>query len=265
MQIVTPQIVTDTDQLRRILRGWRGAGASVALAPTMGNFHDGHAALIETARRHASRVVVSVFGGIDLSRASLLDRDACDLVFAPEDARGSTHVQVTPSGIGTRPELDRMTTSLARLFNQVQPDVAVFGEKDWVQLVTIRRMVRDLAMPVGVVSSATIREEDGLAVSTRNRMLTARERVTAPTLHKVLTASAGLIARGASVQQVIGATRRFLAESGFDAVHHVSARRASDLVPLERFDPAKPARLMAAVQLGRVRLSDNVPITGMPS
>ena len=266
MEFSTPQIVRDTDQLRRIVRGWRGTGSTVALAPILGSPHDGHLGLSETARRHAARVIVSASGTMDMAQATLLGRAECDLIFVPNpEPESATRICVNASGLGDQTALDATTTRLTRLLGQVQPDIAVFGEKDWLQLVAIRQAVRDLALPVGIVSAATVREKDGLALSTRNASLSAEDRVTAPTLNKVLTASAGLIAQGNPVDQVAAATQRFLAESGFTSVEYVTVRRAYDLAPVTEFSPAKPARLFAAAHLGSVRLSDNVPIQRVSS
>lgn len=262
MQSSIPQIVRDTDQLRRLLRGWRKTGETIALAPMMGEPHDGHFSVLETAKRHAGKVIVSVFDDVDMTQAVLLGRAACDLIFAPQSVTGSTRVQVTHTDLVDRSSLEAITTKFARLFGQVQPDIAVFGERDWLQLITVRQMVKDLALPVGIVSAPTIREKDGLAISSRNAMLTPEERAIAPTLHKVLTASAKLLSRGNPVESVTAATHKFLTESNFTSVEYVTALRAYDLTPISTFSPAKPARLFGAVQLGRVRLTDNVPIAG---
>lgn len=261
MALSTPQIIRETDQLRRLLRGWRGTGATVALVPLFGNPHQGHDRVIETARRHATRVVACFVGDIDTAQAATLDRESCDLIFAPAATPMTTQLRTVASGLGNQDALDIRTTQIARVFGQVQPDIAVLGEKDWLQLVAIRQMVRDLALPVGIVSAATVREGDGLAISSRNALLSPKERVIAPTLNKVLTASAGLIAQGNPVDQVVDATKRFLTESGFASVDYVAARRAHDLAPISTFDPAKPARLFAAAHLGAVTLSDSVLIT----
>jgi len=142
----------------------------------------------------------------------------------------STSLRTVPDDLEDQAALDERLTSFARLFNQVQSDIVVFGEKDWQQLIAVRQMVRDLALPVGIVSSATVRASDGLALSSR------------------------------PVDQVVAASRRFLSESGFDDVHYLTARRAYDLAPISSFNPMKPARLIGSVQLGRVTLTDNVPI-----
>ena len=260
MQFSFPQIVRETDQLRRIIRGWRGVGTTVALVPLHQPIHDGHQSLLETATRHAARTVVSVSPEIDIAQSTMLGSDACDLIFAPEASPEPMGLRIADDDLEDQTVLESRLTGFARLFNQVQPDIAVFGEKDWQQLVAVRRMVRGLAMPVGIVSSATIRSGDGLALSSRTRELTPDDRVTAQTLYKVLTATAALIADGEPLDQVVGASTRFLSESGFDAVHYLTARRAHDLAPISAFDLKKPARLLGSVQLGRVRLSDNVPI-----
>jgi len=260
MQFSSPQIVRDTDQLRRIVRGWRGAGTTIALIPIHQPIHDGHQSLIETAKRHAARTIVSVPSDIDMAQSTVIGGNACDLIFAPEVSSGSTRLQMTADELEDQEALDARLSAFARLLNQVQPDIAVFGEKDWQQLVAVRQMVRDLAIPVGIVSSATVRATDGLALSSRTRELTPEDRVTAQTLFKVLSATAGLIAGGQPVEQVVAASKRFLTESGFDKVHYLTARRAFDLAPISDLNPMKPARLLGAVQLGRVRLTDNVPI-----
>lgn len=260
MQISTSEIITDPDQLRRVMRGWRADGETVALAPIKSGLHDGHLSLVETASKLASRVVVASFGGIDPGRAMMLDRTPCDLIFAPTALSETTLITVHAPRLGDRSELGAMPTNMVRVFNQVQPDVAVFGEKDWQQLVTMRRIARDLDIPVRIVSTATMREDDGLAISSRNSLLSAEQRAVAPTLNKVLNATAGMMALGQPVETVVAATHRFLSESGFRKVEYVAARRAHDLAPITSFDAATPARLFAAVQLGGVRLTDNVPI-----
>jgi len=262
MQVSIPQIIRDTDQVRRLLRSWRKEGETIALASVKGGPHGGHLGLLETAHRHASKVVVSVSDNFDMTQAALLGRASCDLIFAPYIPPHMTMIRGVWCGMGDMDAREKVATNVARLFGQVQPDVAVFGERDWLELAMIRQMVRDLEFPIGIVSSATVRDEDGLAISSQTELLTEEERNIAPTLYKVLTASAKLIARGSLVGPVTQATQKFLSESGFSSVDYVSVRRAHDIGRITRFDPAKPARLFASVQLGRVRLTDNVPIAG---
>lgn len=260
MQASLPQIVRDTDQLRRLLRSWRGAGATIALAPLGNRCHEGHVRVIETAKRHAARVVVSLSGEMDAVGLSHLAGASCDLIFAPDTAQPGTQINLMANDLGDAEALNSLATTTLRLLNQVQPDSAVLGERDWQQLVSIRQMVRDLAIPVGIVSAPTLRESDGLAISAENADLTPEERQIAPTLHKTLTASAALINQGQPIDQVLGASERFLRASGFSTVDYLTARRAYDLAPLDGFSRTTPARLLCAARLGSVRLTDNVAI-----
>ncbi len=260
MQASLPQIVRDTDQVRRLLRGWRGAGSTVALAALGNRCHEGHVRLIETGKRHATRVMVAISGELDAASLSQLAGASCDLIFAPTPAPATTQINLSAKDLGDGDALDAMATAMARLINQVQPDVAIIGERDWQQLVSVRQMVRDLAMPVGIVSAPILREADGLAVSTGNAELTPEERQIAPTLHKTMTASAALIVRGQPIDQVLAASGRFLEASGFSNIDYFTARRAFDLAPLDGFSRTTPARLLCAAHLGSVRLTDNVAI-----
>lgn len=290
MQSRSPQIIRTIDQLRRTVRAWRNTGEKIALTPTMGGLHDGHLSLIEIAKRHAGKTIASIFVNPtqfgenedfdayprrEAEDAEMLGGAGCDLIFAPSVD------EMYPVGFATAVKVDRatdglcgsrrpdhfqgVTTVVAKLLNQVQPDVAVFGEKDWQQLVTIKRMVRDLDLPVSIVSAPTLRESDGLAMSSRNRYLNAEQRKIAATLHKALTACARHIAQGSPVPAVESACKRLLTESGFGEIDYVEARRASGLERVVEFDPAKPSRLFGAAHLGRARLIDNVPITRTPS
>ncbi|MCL4151306.1 UNVERIFIED_CONTAM: hypothetical protein GTU68_008623 [Idotea baltica] len=230
----------------------------------MGGLHEGHLSLVEIAKKHAPKTVASIFvnptqfgEGEDFEAyprreaedAALLGQVGCDLIYAPAvsemyAAGFSTTIKVdstTESLCGTRRpgHFDGVTTVVCKLLNQVQPDVAVFGEKDWQQLVTLRRMVRDLDMPITVVSAPTIREEDGLAMSSRNRYLTPEERRVAGKLNKALSASANLIAQGSAIDHVIAACRQALTDSGFGEIDYVELGRARliDNVPIARTQP----------------------------
>jgi pantoate--beta-alanine ligase len=155
---------------------------------------------------------------------------------------------------------DGVTTVVAKLLNQAQPDYAVFGEKDWQQLAAIRRMVRDLDMPIRIVSGPTVREADGLAMSSRNRYLTSEQRAVAAKLNRALFASADHIAHGISLDRVLGACRKALLSAGFDAIDYLDVRDAQTLENLDTFDPSADARLFVAARLGKTRLIDNVPV-----
>jgi pantoate--beta-alanine ligase len=276
--------VRDVAGLRRAVKRYRQAGEVVAFVPTMGALHDGHLSLVTLARRHAGRVVVSVFvnptqfgPGEDFTRyPRQLDRDVellaasgCDLLFAPlvntvypEDH--STYV--VPGGPAEglegeyRPGHFRgMATVVCALFNLVQPDVAVFGEKDAQQLAVVRRMVADLHLPVEIVAAPTLREPDGLAMSSRNVFLSAVERRAATVLFRALQLAERAIAAGERGGDEV---RRLLAETL--ATEPLVRVDYAEAVDAETFKPVAHLRgrvvLPLAVHVGRTRLIDNVQL-----
>lgn len=278
--------VTAIAALRQQVRAWRAAGDSVAFVPTMGNLHAGHIALVKRARELAARVVVSVFvnplqfgPNEDLDAyprtpeqdAARLAEAGADLLFLPAEAEmypqgreGVTYVEVPGlSDIlcgASRPGHFRgVATVVSKLFHIVQPDVAVFGQKDFQQLAVIRRMVHDLDFPVAIEGVATAREADGLAMSSRNGYLSTEERGRAPGLYQVLTeVAAGLAAGGRDFTVLEQEAVDELCRRGFEP-DYVSIRRAADLA-----QPAAPDRelvVLAAARLGRTRLIDNLLIT----
>lgn len=278
-------LVSGRDGIRELVRRWRGAGDAIAFVPTMGNLHAGHLELVRAARRGAARVVVSIFvnplqfnDSDDLAAyprtpredEALLRGAGVDALFLPEVAtiypRGmetATRIEVPGlSGIlcgEYRPgHFSGVATVVAVLFNLVQPDVALFGEKDYQQLLVIRRLVADLQYPVEITGVATVREADGLACSSRNRYLTPRERAQAPALYRVLCGVRDEITAGqrdyaAAVAQGL----RRLEEAGL-VPEYLSVRRSADLAQAGAGDRA--LRLLAAVRLGRARLIDNVAL-----
>jgi pantoate--beta-alanine ligase len=278
--------VQRAEELADTLGPWRRAGQRLAFVPTMGNLHDGHLSLIRHARGAGDRVAVSIFVNPlqfgpheDYAHyprtleddQSMLQRAGVDLLFAP-DSR-----EMYPSGAGscTRVEVPGLsdilcgasrpghfvgvTTVVARLFNLVRPEVAVFGEKDFQQLVIIRRMVQDLGFPVAIEGVATVREPDGLALSSRNRYLTAGERRIAPVLHATLTRLAERVRRG---ERDYGAleddARTGLAAAGMQP-EYVSVRECATLA-LPAADTTGLVALAAAL-MGKTRLIDNVKVT----
>jgi pantoate--beta-alanine ligase len=279
-------IVRTADALRRRVAAWRSEGLTVGLVPTMGALHEGHLSLVTRALRDVDRVVASVFvnptqfaPGEDFEAyprneardAQLLASAGCALLFAPSPAevypRGFC-TTVTVSGVSAPLEGERrpthfagVATVVAKLLNQVQPDVAVFGEKDYQQLQVIRRMARDLDLPVTIVGAATVRADDGLALSSRNAYLTADQRAVAGKLNVVLRALADAIASGEPVEPSEQAAVEVLLEVGFDSVDYVEVRAADDLSRLGP-GPARgtEARVLAAARLGRTRLIDNLAI-----
>jgi len=280
------ETVATATELRARLQEWRAGGASVAFVPTMGNLHAGHLQLVEQARALADRVVVSIFvnplqfgpredfasypntPGAD---QAALQRLATDLLFMPASTeiypqgRERTTLVSVPAlnaileGEHRPTHFDGVATVVAKLFNLVQPDVAVFGEKDYQQLLLIRRMVADLCMPVRIHGVATVREADGLAMSSRNSYLAAAERMIAPQLYQTLLDVRHVLEGGerdfAGIEQ---AACQQLAAAGF-APDYVSIRAAADLSTPH--PGVRELVVLAAARVGRTRLIDNIRIS----
>jgi pantoate--beta-alanine ligase len=271
--------------LRARVAGWRAAGERVALVPTMGNLHQGHLTLVREARGRAERAVASLFvnplqfgAGEDLDAyprtleqdRRQLEETGCDLLFAPAASvvyprgqSGQTRVEVP--GLSeilcgaTRPgHFVGVATVVCKLFNMVQPDVALFGEKDFQQLLVIRRMVEDLNLPVEIVGVSTVREPDGLAMSSRNGYLSADERARAPALYRSLMQAAQSLRQGVAVAEVVRAAMAALRESGLTP-DYVAVRRTDDLGPVTEDDVN--VVILGAAFLGRARLIDNLSVT----
>lgn len=277
-------IVRTVKDLRAATLPWRRAEATVGVVPTMGALHDGHLALVRTARAECDRVVATLFVNPaqfgpdeDLSRyprreaedAKILAREGVDVLWAPpveEMYPPGFATVVHVSGITDRLEgehrpghFDGVTTVVAKLFTQTQADRAYFGEKDYQQLQAVRRMAVDLDLPVEIVGVPTVREQGGLALSSRNEYLSAEQREIALALNRILFALADRVAGGADPVAEAEAGREALLAAGFDAVDYVAVVDAETLVP---FEPAAghPGRALAAARLGGTRLIDNVPV-----
>lgn len=276
------QRVRSTGDLARTVAGLRERG-SLALVPTMGALHAGHRALIAEARRRATTVAATIFvnptqfgAGEDLERyprreeddAAMLEAAGCDLLWLPGQddvypAGFATRVSV--AGVSERWEgearpghFDGVATVVARLLLAVRPDVALFGEKDFQQLAVIRRMAADLGLATEIAAVPTVRDEDGLALSSRNAYLAPDERRRAVALPLALGEAARAIAAGSDVAAALDRARRSLAEAGFAPVDYVALVDAATLEPLER--AAGEMRLIAAASLGGTRLIDNVRV-----
>jgi pantoate--beta-alanine ligase len=267
--------------LRHAVAGWRRGGETVGMVPTMGALHQGHLALVEQARRDNARVVVTIFvnptqfaanedfGAYPRTERADMEKLAgvpIDLLFAP------TAAEIYPPGFATtiavggpaeglesdfRPHFFRgVATIVGKLLLSGLPDRAYFGEKDFQQLLVIKQLARDLNVPVEIVGCPTVREADGLALSSRNAYLDPAERRLAPRLYVVLREAAERVRAGAPIDEVLASGRRSLAEAGFQ-VDYLEARDAATLGP-----PAAGGalRLLAAARLGRTRLIDNVPV-----
>jgi pantoate--beta-alanine ligase len=279
-----PAIARTIATLDRAIGKFRAAGQSLALVPTMGALHAGHIALLRRARRKADRVVVSIFVNpaqfaphedfstyprpFDADIAVLRDLDV-DLVWAPQlDV-------MYPAGFATRiivrgpAEADLedrfrphffggVATVVAKLFTQCRPDYAMFGEKDYQQLKTVTRMARDLDLRVEVVGVPTVREKDGLALSSRNTYLDAKERAAAPSLYRVLSACAARIAAGEPIAKVVSEGAIEMEAAGF-SLDYLEARHAETLARAETPEDG-PLRLLVAARLGKTRLIDNVAV-----
>ncbi len=279
------KVVRKVSELRSVVQQWRAAGFNVALVPTMGALHAAHAALVADARNRADRVVATIFVNprqfgddedlaeyprteeADLRR---LRAGGVDLVFAPAvdemyPQRFATSVILTGPAEGlcgaARPgHFDGVATVVAKLLLQCLPDVAVFGEKDYQQLLVIRRMAQDLDIPVQIVGVPTVREADGLACSSRNGYLNPSERASAPALYQSLRSAAQQISDGSDVLPAVREARDSILDGGFQAVEYIELRRADTLDHPSARD-GTPARLLAAAQLGTTRLIDNVGLT----
>ncbi|HET9427866.1 MAG TPA: pantoate--beta-alanine ligase [Allosphingosinicella sp.] len=276
------QIIREIEALRSAVSALRKTG-TVALVPTMGALHAGHMALVAEARKHARHVVASIFvnpmqfgPNEDLATyprrededSAMLEAEGVALLWAPSAATVYPEgfaTTVSVSGISeeldgaARPgHFDGVATVVAKLFGQVAPNVALFGEKDFQQLAVIRRLVRDLDLPIRIVGVPTQRDADGLALSSRNLYLSAEERLAARALPRALGEAAQAIVGGASVGEALERAREQLLAAGFSPIDYVELRDAETLAPLAR--PSRPGRLLAAARIGRTRLIDNVPV-----
>lgn len=278
----TPQRFSDLAALRRCVGDWRAAGERIVLVPTMGALHAGHLALLAEARRIGRRTVASIFvnptqfgPNEDFSRYPRdLEADLALLGQAGADAAWTPEVDIMyPPGFATRIEVAGLSeglcgpfrpghfagvaTVVTKLLNQVRPDVALFGEKDFQQLRVIQQAVADLDLAVEIRGVPTLRETDGLAMSSRNRYLSPEERAIAPKLHAVLSEIAAASRNGTPVAGRIAAGRAALEVAGF-RVQYLAVCDARTLAPVERVDG--PARVLAAAFLGRTRLIDNLAV-----
>lgn len=275
------QTVRQIDDLRQALDAFRSEGARLAFVPTMGALHDGHMALVEAAKRAGSRVIVSIFvnpiqfgPNEDLAKyprreqadSRLLANAGVDLLWMPTPEimypEGfATSVRVAgvsePLDGAHRPgHFDGVATVVSKLFHQVQPHVALFGEKDWQQLQVIRRMVADLDMPIEIQGVPTQREDDGLALSSRNAYLMPEDRARAVALPRALGAAAKTIGEGGDRAAALAQAQDALAAAGFEVDYVALVDAESLAAPME----GRPMRLLAAARIGGTRLIDNIPV-----
>jgi pantoate--beta-alanine ligase len=280
---MTPTVVRTIPDLRRAVAGLRTGGEGIAMVPTMGALHAGHMALVEAAGRRCDRTLVSIFvnptqfgPGEDLasyprheaSDMATLAGHGVDLVFAPDAGEMyppgfDLAIRVGGPSHGLESEarphfFAGVATVVAKLLLAALPDEAMFGEKDYQQLLVVRKLVRDLNIPVAVVACPTMREADGLALSSRNAYLSPEERRKAPALHAAMREAAEAIAGGGDADAALARAREAIAAAGF-VLDYLELRDAETLEPAA-ID--RPLRLLAAARLGRTRLIDNVAVEG---
>jgi pantoate--beta-alanine ligase len=280
----TTKTVRTVAALRETVARWRAAGDTIGLVPTMGALHRGHISLIGAARATCRRSIATIFVNPkqfgpreDFSRyprqeeadRALLDAAGCDLLFAPplgEMYPENFSTTVSVAGVTDRWEGEArpghfagVATVVTKLLLQALADKAFFGEKDYQQLQSVTRMARDLDIPTEIVGCPTVREADGLALSSRNVYLTPGERKTAPTLYRALMAVAAAARDGHDIAAEVETGTAALLNAGFSAVDYLAVVDAATLAPLAKLD--RPGRVLAAARLGAVRLIDNVAAT----
>jgi pantoate--beta-alanine ligase len=279
-----PTIVNTIAELRALTAGWRKAGETIGLVPTMGALHEGHISLTRLIHQKTKRTVVSIFvnptqfgPNEDFTRYPRTFEADCqklaaagvDAVFAPAPD------EVYPDGFCTTISLNGPATAgledafrpthfagvatvVAKLFTMVAPDAAIFGEKDFQQLAVIRRMARDLNLPVDILGAPTMREADDLAMSSRNVYLSPAERQAAPALNRAMRTAAAAIRGGAGISTALDEARAAIAAAGF-VIDYLEVRDAGSLAPVEKPD-GRALRMLAAARLGKTRLIDNISL-----
>ena len=279
-----PAVARTLPSLRRALDDLRTRRATIALVPTMGALHDGHLALVRQAKRRASKVVVSIFvnptqfaphedfgsyprtwkadmAKLAVERADLVWNPGVDVMYPPNFA-----TRISPEGPATADLEDRfrphffggVATVVGKLFTQCRPDIAVFGQKDYQQLKVVTRMAADLDLGVKVVGVPTVRERDGLAMSSRNVYLSPEQRAVAPTLHRVMKETARRLRNGDDLKAVMTSGSRTIQDAGF-ALDYFEARHAETLAPVASIEDG-PLRLLVAAKIGTTRLIDNIGV-----
>lgn len=277
------QVIRSSAELQEKVATWKRSGMLVGVVPTMGALHEGHMSLVRAARRQSDRVIVTIFvnpmqfnNKDDLSKyprtedhdLTLLRAEGVDVLFAPgvdEVYPEGFATTVSVSGVteplegAFRPgHFEGVATVVSKLFGMTQAGRAFFGEKDWQQLQVVRRLVTDLNIPIRVIGCPTIREEDGLAMSSRNVRLSAAERATAPALHAAMQSAAKAMRQGTPVSEALEAAKAAILAAGFHTFEYLELRSAEGLRPMTAL--SEPARLLVAVYLGDVRLIDNIAV-----
>jgi len=279
-----PMVVRTVPALRRAIEGLRARKARIALVPTMGALHDGHVSLVRQARKRADKVVVSIFvnpaqfaptedfGSYPRTWKADLEKLAAErveLIWHPDVKTMYPEgfaTRISPEGPATVGLEDRfrphffggVATVVGKLFTQVRPDTAVFGQKDFQQLRVVTQMARDLDLGVNVIGSKTVRERDGLAMSSRNVYLSPAERKLAPTLYRAMKDSAARIRDGENIETALAGSEETIRRAGF-VLDYLEARHAETLAPIGSRGEG-PIRILVAAKLGTTRLIDNIPV-----
>lgn len=274
------RVISSVDAIRKQVHQWRQEGLTSALVPTMGGLHGGHLALMESARQQADKVIVSIYVNPtqfapnedydqyprQLETDLKLINDRADIVFAPDNLYAPDHTtQIIPAGpaIGLESEcrphfFTGVATIVLKLFNQMPVDKAVFGEKDFQQLAVIKKMVSDLDLPIEIIHHPTVRDSDGLALSSRNQYLEGAQLALAKTLYNTLLSCAASIRNGKGIEECLTAGRVHLLNAGFSSVDYLSL---CDRLTLEPTDARSDnVRLLVAARLGDIRLIDNIAL-----
>jgi pantoate--beta-alanine ligase len=279
-----PEVVRTIADLRARVLDWRRRGETTAMVPTMGALHEGHLSLVREGFRRADHVVVTIFVNptqfaphedfqsyprTEAHDLELLTGLSADLVFAPNAAEMyplgfATRIEPQGAALGLETEFrphffGGVATVVAKLLLAGLPDIAIFGEKDFQQLAVVRQMVRDLNIPTEIVGAPTMREADGLALSSRNAYLTAGERAAAPILYATMTDAARRIRAGEPAATVLAEGTAAILDAGFDKVDYLTLRDAASLEAVEHVS-REPLRLLVAAWIGRTRLIDNIAV-----
>jgi pantoate--beta-alanine ligase len=283
MSLTTPPLLRDIASLRAQIAAWRNAGETIGFVPTMGALHEGHLSLVRLAKTRCTRAVASIFVNPkqfspteDFARyprdevgdAAKLVSAGCDAVFLPDVAEMYPQgfaTQVIVSGVSMplegemRPHFfGGVATVVTKLLIQAQADAAFFGEKDYQQLMVIKRLARDLNIATEIVGASTVREADGLAMSSRNAYLSTEERAIAAKLNVILSDAIARLRAGTAIVDVEAQSFTAIAQAGFACVDYAAVRDAETLQPIEAL--TKPARILAAAWLGKTRLIDNMAV-----
>ena len=276
------KFVNELSDLRVQISGWKRNGYIVGLVPTMGSLHDGHLSLLSIAREHCDKVVTSIYVNpkqfsenedfcryprdVNADLEKLSSSNACDLVYQPNNMYHKKHkTEIVPNGVAlnleteTRPHFfDGVSTIVLKLFNQIQPDIAIFGEKDYQQLLVVKQLMLDLDLPIQIVAGKIFREKDGLAMSSRNAYLSENERRLASNIYRILKLTRKKIQLGFDVSKVIKNGISELESIGINKIDYFSLRDPDNLESLNQFN--KDSRLLIALYVGTTRLIDNISV-----